>query len=493
MLVNVDLAPGVYANGTARQAKNRWRLSNLVRWPDGQNLQPVGGWVTRITAGALSGLARSVVAWIDNTSTRWLGIGTHSGLYVMSASGAISNITPTGFTAGYADASAGGGYGSGFYGLGTYGTPRADTSNITPASVWTLDVWGQFLVGCMQPEGRLYIWELDTAQGALPITNAPTGCVGLVVTDERFIFALRERNVAWCAQGNEADWSPTSTNQAGDQDIDTAGQIMCGKPITGGTLIFTTADVWIARYQGLPTVYGFYKAGADCGIVSKGAAVALDSRCVWMGPDGFYIYNGYVQSLPSDVADYVFSNINRQQFSKVSAFHNAGFNEVWWFYPSGSSNENDSYAVWNYQRNLWYFGSLERTCGVVPGVFTYPVCIDASGGVWEHENGWNWSGATPYAQSGPFEWPGEMGGADRRMMVKGFVGDEAVQGQSQATFYGREWPNATATTFGPYTISSAPVDVLFTTRELEMKVEITAPADARVGTFQLDLQSVSRR
>jgi hypothetical protein len=121
------------------------------------------------------------------------------------------------------------------------------------------------------------------------------------------------------------------------------------------------------------------------------------------------------------------------------------------------------------------------------------VCIDADGGVWEHENGWNWSGATPYAQSGPFEWPGEMGGADRRMMVKGFVGDEAVQGQSQATFYGREWPNSTATTFGPYTISSAPVDVLFTTRELEMKVEITAPADARVGTFQLDLQSVSRR
>lgn len=493
MLVNVDLPPGVFANGTSRQAKNRWRLSNLVRWPDGANLQPVGGWVTRITSGSLSGKARSVVAWMDNTSTRWLGIGTHSGLYVMSASGAITDITPVGFTSGYADASAGGGYGSGYYGTGSYGTPRPDTANVTPASVWTLDVWGQFLVGCMQPEGKIYLWELDTAQKAAQISAAPTGCVGLCVTNERFIFALRERNVAWCAQGDETDWSPTSTNQAGDQDLDTSGQIMCAEPITGGTLIFTTADVWIARYQGLPTVYGFYKAGSDCGIVSKGAAVALDSRCVWMGPDGFYLYNGYVQSLPSEVADYVFSDINRQQFSKVSAFHNSGFNEVWWFYPSGASNECDSYVVWNYQRNIWYFGEIERTCGVAPGVFTYPVCVDPDGGVWEHENGWDWDGETPYAQTGPFEWPGDLGGSDKRMIVKGFVGDEAVQGQSQVTFYTREWPNSSETSVGPYPITTAPMDVLFSARELEMRVEVTSPADARVGLYQLDLQPVSKR
>ena len=50
MLVNVDLPAGVFANGTARQAKNRYRLSNLIRWPDGANLQPVGGWVARTTS-----------------------------------------------------------------------------------------------------------------------------------------------------------------------------------------------------------------------------------------------------------------------------------------------------------------------------------------------------------------------------------------------------------------------------------------------------------
>jgi hypothetical protein len=493
MLINVDLAPGVYANGTNRQAKNRWRLSNLVRWPDGPNLQPVGGWASRVTSGALSGMARAAVPWMDNTSTRWLGIGTHTGLYVQSASGAISDVTPVGFTPGYPDATTGGGFGSGVYGASTYGTPRVSIQNTTPASVWNLDTWGQYLVGCMQPEGNLYIWELDTAQPAQVIANAPDQCVGLAVTDERFIFALRERNVAWCAKGDETDWNPTSLNEAGDLDIDTSGQIVCGKSITGGTLIFTTADVWEAKYQGLPTVYGFYKAGSDCGVISKQAPVVLDSRCVWMGNDQFYIYNGFVQSLPCDVADYVFSNINRQQISKVTGWHNSGFGEVWWCYPSGSSNENDRYVVWNYQRNIWYFGTLSRTCGVVSGVFQYPIAIDADGGIWEHENGWNWSGATPYAQSGPFEWPGPMGGSDKRTLVRGFVGDEAVQGQSQVTFYGREWPNADATTFGPYTITTAPVDVLFSTRNLEMRIDVTTAADARVGIYQMDVVPVGKR
>jgi hypothetical protein len=212
-----------------------------------------------------------------------------------------------------------------------------------------------------------------------------------------------------------------------------------------------------------------------------------------MGNDQFYIYNGFVQSLPCDVADYVFSNINRQQISKVTGWHNSSFGEVWWCYPSGSSNENDRYVVWNYQRNIWYFGTLSRTCGVVSGVFQYPIAIDADGGIWEHENGWNWSGATPYAQSGPFEWPGPMGGSDKRTLVRGFVGDEAVQGQSQVTFYGREWPNADATTFGPYTITTAPVDVLFSTRNLEMRIDVTTAADARVGIYQMDVVPVGKR
>jgi hypothetical protein len=91
------------------------------------------------------------------------------------------------------------------------------------------------------------------------------------------------------------------------------------------------------------------------------------------------------------------------------------------------------------------------------------------------------------------DWAGALGGSDFRMVVKGFVGDEAVQGQSEVTFYGYEWPNDPVTTFGPYAITTAPVDVLFSTRLLEMQIEITEPADARAGIYQVDIVKGSKR
>ena len=492
MLANIDIPPGVFANGTARQAQNRWRLSNLVRWPDGNNLQPVGGWVAR-SASTVTGKARALITWADNSSTRWIGVGTHSGLYVMTASGAVSNITPAAFTSGTADATLGGGYGSGAFGIGAYGTARPDVASIIPASVWTLDTWGQYMIGCMEGDGKLYEWTLNTAVVAAAISGAPTGCSGLVVTAERFIFALKDRTVLWCDQGVNTDWTAGATDQAGDQDLDTQGQLMCGRRVSGGTLLFTNVDVWLARYQGLPAVYGFQRVGSDCGIIAKGAAVSLDSRCVWMGRDNFYLYDGSVMALPCDVVDYVFTDISTNQVSKVTAWHNVQHGEVWWHYPSGDSTENNRYVKWNYRRGIWDFGALERTAGASIGVFNYPICADASGVIYEHEQGWSWGGSTPYVRTGPFEWPGDLGGSDKRSMIKGFVGDEGTQGQAQATFYAREWPNGDATTYGPYTITTAPVDVLFTGRQIEMRIDITTAADARVGVFQFDVQPVSKR
>lgn len=491
MRVNVDIPAGVYANGTARQSRGRWRDSNLVRWPDGNNLQPVGGWLVK-TSSPVSGKARAILPWASNGGTRYAAIGTHSKLYAMDAAGALYDITPVGFTTGYADATSATGYGGSTYGTSAYGVARPDSSALIPASTWSLDVWGQYLVGCMDGDGKLYEWQLSTGTKAAVLSAAPTGCTGIVVTAERFIFALKDRTVYWCAQGDNTDWTASSTDQAGDQDLDTAGRLLTGRRVSGGTLLFTSADVWLARYQGLPTVYGFQRVGSDCGIVGKGAAVSMDSRCVWMGRDAFYMYDGSVNALPCDVADYVFSDISSSQISKVSAWHNVQFGEVWWHYPSADSTICDRYVKWNYLRGHWDYGLIDRTCGCAPSVFNYPMAVDSSGNVYDHERGWSWD-STPYVRSGPFEWPGEMGGADRRLMVTGFVPDEGTQGESQVTFYGRENPNMTETTFGPYTISTSPVDVLFSTRELEAKISFTTAADARVGTFEIDIKPVSKR
>ena len=54
---------------------------------------------------------------------------------------------------------------------------------------------------------------------AEPITNAPINNKGIVVTEERFIFALgaggNSRKVQWCDKENNTQWTPAVITKAG--------------------------------------------------------------------------------------------------------------------------------------------------------------------------------------------------------------------------------------------------------------------------------------
>jgi hypothetical protein len=239
---------GVFRAGTERESAGKWYDTNLVRWVNGV-LRPIYGWVQH-SASALTGAARALICWRDNLSDSWIGIGTHSKLYVMDRPGVLYDITPVGFTTGRADASLGSGYGGGVYGGGTYGTPRPDTANVLDATQWSLDTWGQNLVGVSPDDGKIYQWVAPTTGTvAAQLANAPA-CEALVVTSERFLMALGStdaRTVQWSDQENNTLWTPAATNQAGSFPLQTFGRLMCGKRLTGGTGLWTDTDMWLAK------------------------------------------------------------------------------------------------------------------------------------------------------------------------------------------------------------------------------------------------------
>lgn len=375
-LVPLDLKAGFYRNGTDLDASNRWRDGSLVRWRDG-SLRPIGGWQSMKNGFCVNPI-RGAHAWEDNGGTAYFAAGSFNELTAMTGAGTTYDITPSTMSAGREDAALNLGFGGGFYGTGYYGTQRPATGTYSEATSWSLDNFGQFLLGVHFDTGTLVEWQLGSSAVAAPVANAPVNNLGLVVTEERFVFLLgaggNPRRVAFSDKENNTVWTPAATNEAGDIDLQTTGQIMQGLKTRGQTLIITDSDAFSAKYIGPPYVYRFDRVGTACGAVSRMSAVDTDMGAFWMGQKGFFTFDGNsVKELPCEVHDYVFDDINVNQQSKIWGFSNTEFSEVWWFYPSAGSLEIDRYVALDLLENHWLIGDLSRTGGVPRGVFRTPL------------------------------------------------------------------------------------------------------------------------
>jgi len=194
-------------------------------------MQPIGGWDQLGTA--LTGTARAVHTWVDNSANGRAALGTESKLYVLTPAGALADITPL----------------SGF-------------SAQDAGSTWSLD--STWLPG-------------DAA--AAPLTNAPSADA-VTVTNEGIILALgadgNPRRISWCDRDDFTDWTAGFADLAGDLDVQAQGTIQCAKAIRAGTLIWTKEDLHILRFVSLPDVYGVDRVASDCGAISRGCVALKD-------------------------------------------------------------------------------------------------------------------------------------------------------------------------------------------------------------------------
>jgi len=490
-LIPLQIPAGVYRNGTDLQSAGRWRDANLIRWHQ-EAMRPIGGWRQRGSID-INGTPRGTVAWRTNNSDRYLGIGVHNALFVMDEGGSVTDITPAQFTGGRLNSSANLGYGGDTYGTALYGLPREDATTLLDATTWSLDNWGEYLVACSTDDGQILEWQLDPASNAAPIANAPTNNSAMFVTEERFLFALgaggNPRLVQWCDREDNTLWSPASTNEAGDIELQTSGRILAGLRTRGQSLILTDQDAHTASYVGPPFVYGFERVGTSCGLIAAKAAASVDAGVIWMGERSFFQYaGGSVVEVKCDVGDYVFSDINTSQKSLIHAVTHGAWGEIWWFYPSEGATEVDRYVSYNYITGVWMIGELDRTSGVEGGIFRFPLWFKSDGVLYEHEVGYDHDGISPFAESGPIS----IGNGDNVAAVTRLIPDEETQGEVTATFKTRFHPNDVETSHGPY-IMANPTGVRFTGRQVRMRVTADVLDDWRVGIMRLEVKPRGQR
>ena len=223
----------------------------------------------------------------------------------------------------------------------------------------------------------------------------------LVSDTSRFVFAFGANDIGsttqdpmlvrWSDQESVAQWTPAATNQAGSIRLSHGSEIITALQTRQEILTWTDSSLYSLQYLGPPYVWGSQLLGDNISIASQNAAVLASGVTFWMGVDKFYMYDGTVKTLNCDLRQYVFENINKSQFDQVFAGTNEGFNEVWWFYCSGTSTTVDSYVIFNYMENqgqgCWYYGSLARTAWLDSGLSDYPMAATYSQNIVDHELG----------------------------------------------------------------------------------------------------------
>jgi hypothetical protein len=257
---------------------------------------------------------------------------------------------------------------------------------------------GSFTCDSTTPSLVNYVMVSDSSDFIICFgSNDPSGVVGPTYLDPMF--------VRWSDQQNAGVWLPSATNQAGSYRLSQGSQIVSAMAAQQGILIWTDSSVYIMQYVGPPYVWGFQSMASNTSIMGPNAAASINNTIYWMGYNKFYMYNGTVSTLPCAVRQYIFDNINISQSSQVYAGTNEAYNEIWWFYPSvtgrnsdGSfgtgtpSNPNtltDSYVVYNYVDQTWYYGAMQRTAWLYSPLRQTPVATNYYGQLLYHENGVN--------------------------------------------------------------------------------------------------------
>ena len=410
------------------------------------------------------------------------------------------------------------GVGAGPLGSGPVGEPFTHSSGfeVRPAN-WSLDNFGEILLA-LPRGGTLYAWQPanGSGTGAQAVTN-PTAGAGPPLICEAMFVAMPEQHVVLLGTSNpgsgfgfdpmqvtfsdETDYTTygsTQTNSAGAQTLQGGTRLICGLNTTGAKLIWSDEALFLMQFIGGDDVYGFTIAGQQCGIIGPHAMCTYGGVVYWMGLHAFFLFQGGAPiEIPCTIWHSVFGNLNTEQADKVSCGLNTARNSIAWFYPSAASEENDSFAEWNFVEQVWSFGpsgALERAAWVDSAVFQFPIGVGTDGILYQHEQGTDANGA-PLVASITSGFSDIADGEDFTFIDK-FMPDFAYQsGNVYITAQSVNYPNGPVRTYGPFT--AAPGTQFISCRIRGRQVSFTFAtqdlgADFRLGAVRINGQPDGR-
>ena len=318
-------------------------------------------------------------------------------------------------TAGLDSSIFGTGWGAGTWSRGAWNSAASISAPGQALGFWSHDNFGQNLL-INAHNGNIYYWQFANGleSRAVALSDlagadgfAPTVSKQVMVSDKdrhTIVFGCDSQTsigtqdpmlIRFSSQESLTKWGAESINTAGDLRLGSGSEIVCAVETKQQIIVFTDTSVYAMQFLGPPFTFGINMISDNTTISGAFAPVGIEDSVFWMGLSEFYSYDGTVKEIPCTVKDYVFKDFNQSQRSKVYAASNTAFSEVWWFYPSASSFENDKYVVYNYGQGIWYYGSMSRTAWVDRGISSLPVAAGSDSYLYTHESGFDDGSTSP--------------------------------------------------------------------------------------------------
>jgi hypothetical protein len=489
------------SDDTVFASPGRWRRGSWVRFWE-NNWQIKGGW-ERFSLDNLGGVCRCVFAWQDRFEVNTVAFGLHNGLKYWQAGTAITDITPADFIAGQIDGTGGAGYGTGAYGVGTYGTPS--TEDYFPLT-WSLAAFGGDLMA--NPRGQtIFTYRVGDAL-AVPLAGAPARVAYMVVTPSRQVLAFgcnesvsgayNPLAIRWSDIEDPTDWAETSANNAGEWILESGGRIVCARVVGDYVLVWTTVSLFLGTFIGDPgQTWKFERVGANCGSISPGAPVVKSQNAAWISPDRqlwSYSLGAAPVIMDCPIRNMFMDHISQGQDDKIVGSGVSAWGELSWFYPDARDGLENSRCI-TVGTGGWYPDLINRSAFVDAGPVGNPIGVAPQGFAYWHEKGQSADGGvlSGFLESTDFY----IGNAEGGVMINGVWPDFKNQvGGMKLTIFGREFPQATERTKGPWVLAPGLSQKSFRMAARIARVRLdfaSAPCGARGGAPQFDVSNIGGR
>ena len=392
--------------------------STTITATDSSHGASLGDFVTIAGAASLGGAVTAAVLNAEHQITSVPTANTFTFEVTAAANSSDSGNGGSGGDAVYQisvglDTQIGGtGWGAGVWGRGTWNS-GADLTTVGALRLWSHDNFGEDLL-INSRNGAIYYWDksngvatraIELSTAATNTINVPTLVTQIMVSDtDRHIIAFGSDGIfssgvqdplliRFSNQESLTDWTPTATNTAGDLRIGSGSKFVRAIQTKREIIVWTDSSLHSMRFIGPPFTFGITPLSSHITIAGPNAAVAVEDIVLWMGKNCFYMYDGSVKQIACTVKEEVFFNINNAQLDKVFAGVNAEFGEVIWLYPSDTNSvansgtgQNDKYVIYNYNEQIWYYGTINRDAWLDRGLRNFPIAT-GSNYIYNHEKG----------------------------------------------------------------------------------------------------------